>query len=82
LHVESICKQPVDESTATEKEFSCLERKSICKALSSYFQSTGEESECILLAYKIGGFTLKEIAGYYGIHYSTMSYIVSKLEEV
>ena len=82
VYIESVYKHHVDESTAKVKEISCLERKPICKSLSSYFQSGSEESESILAAYRSGGFTLKEIADYCGVHYSTVSRIVSQSETV
>ena len=47
-----------------------------------HVQPTSGESECILAAYKPGGFTLKEIAEYRGMRYSTVSRIVSQIEEV
>jgi len=82
VYIESVYKHHVDESTAKVKEISRLERKPICKSLSSYFQSGSEESESILAAYRSGGFTLKEIADYCGVHYSTVSRIVSQSEKV
>ena len=82
VYIESVYKHHVDESTAKVKEISRLERKPICKSLSSYFQSGSEETESILAAYRSGGFTLKEIADYCGVHYSTVSRIVSQSEKV
>ena len=82
VYIELIYKHHVDESSANVKEISRLERNPTCKPVSSYFQPGRDESESILAAYKSGGFTLKEIADYCCMHYSTVSRIISQLEEV
>ncbi|MCE0721879.1 transposase [Legionella resiliens] len=42
-------------------------------------QKAGSRNEGILVAYKSGQFSLKEIGDYFGLHYSTVSKIVKKL---
>ncbi|MCP4375622.1 MAG: helix-turn-helix domain-containing protein [bacterium] len=38
--------------------------------------------EAMVSAYKSGGYTLKEIADHYGLHYSTVSRIVKRMRRV
>lgn len=46
------------------------------KSLEHYVNSTNSRNNAIVIAYAGGGYTLKEIGDYFGIHYTTVSGIV------
>ena len=50
------------------------------KALSEYKRFGKDRNTAIVQAYQSGGYTLKEIAEYFGLHYSTVSVIVKKFK--
>jgi putative transposase len=50
------------------------------KALSEYKRFGKDRNTTIVQAYQSGGYTLKEIAEYFGLHYSTVSVIVKKFK--
>ena len=54
------------------------QRRPQAKLLSDYESKTGSRDEAIAAAYWGGGYTLKEIGDYFGLHYSWISRIVQK----
>ncbi len=60
------------------QEIPKLQRRGIPKPLESYRQPGLSNREMIAAAYRSGGYTLREIADHFGIHYSTVSRIVNK----
>jgi len=62
-----------------EKELSEVpssQRRPMPQALSSYEAESQDRNDAILKSYRSGGYTLKEIGGYFGLHYSTVSGII------
>ena len=53
-----------------------LQTKVVPKSLEYYANTYDDQKKAILNAYLSGGYTLKEIGGYFGKHYSTISRIV------
>ena len=53
-----------------------LQRRFVPKPLEYYDNTYHDQKKAILNAYLTGGYTLKEIGGYFGKHYSTISRIV------
>ena len=51
-------------------------RRPMLKALEHFANTTDTRNDAIVIAYAAGGYTLKEIGDYYGIHYTTVSGIV------
>jgi putative transposase len=47
------------------------------KALSHYEEQSQNRNSAIISAYRSGGYTLKEIGDYFGLHYSTVSGIIT-----
>jgi putative transposase len=46
------------------------------KKLQQYEKKAGNRNQAILLSYASGGYSMKEIGDYYGIHYSRISRII------
>jgi DNA-binding CsgD family transcriptional regulator len=47
------------------------------KALEDYERQSKTRNEAIVAAYGSGGYTLKEVGEYFGLHYSTISRILA-----
>jgi transposase len=54
-----------------------VQREGAAKPLELY-SSIYDKREAIKKAYATGGYTLKQIAAHFGLHYSTVSRIVNK----
>lgn len=52
------------------------QRRPAPKPLSYYAKQSKIRNDAIVLAYASGGYSLKEIGGYFGLHYSTVSGII------
>ena len=59
-----------------QSEVPKIQRRGKPKLLEAYAAITASRDEAVFMAYRSGGYTLKEIADYYGLHYSTISRIV------
>ncbi len=59
-----------------------IQRRGKPKTLGEYAASAVGRDEAMVSAYKSGGYTLKEIADHYGLHYSTVSRIVKRMRRV
>jgi len=62
-----------------EKELSEVplsQRRPLPKALSSFEAASKDRNDAIIKSYRGGGYTLKEIGDYFGLHYSTVSGII------
>jgi len=57
-------------------EVPASQRRPIAKALDDYERSSQDRNTAISNAYRSGGYTLKEIGDYFGLHYSTVSGII------
>jgi len=57
-------------------EIPSSQRRPIPKPLSYYEKKTNSRNEAIVQAYLGGGFSLKQVGDYFGLHYSTVSGIV------
>ena len=57
-----------------------LQKRKLPKALKYYADKYKDQNKSILNAYLSGGYTLKEIGEYFGMHYSTVSRIVKANE--
>ncbi|MEJ1370334.1 MAG: addiction module toxin RelE, partial [Candidatus Sedimenticola sp. (ex Thyasira tokunagai)] len=53
-----------------------IQRRGKPKSLDEYAASAANRNEAMFLAYRSGGYTLKDISDYYGVHYSTVSRLV------
>lgn len=56
------------------------QRRQAPKRLEEYEQAAKTRDEAIFAAYCSGGYTLKEIGSYFGLHYSRVSRIVAKVK--
>ena len=59
-------------------EVPLTQRRPTAKRLSEYERRASSRDKAIAAAYASGGYTLKEIGDYFGLHYSHISRIVSK----
>ncbi len=62
-----------------EKELSEIpstQRRPVAKPISEYEASSASRNSAIVNAYRSGGYTLKELGEYFGLHYSTVSGII------
>lgn len=59
-------------------EVPIAQRRMPAKALSYYAEITCDRDEAMQLAYLTGQYTLREIANYFGVHYSTVSRAVKR----
>jgi len=57
------------------------QRRAPPKSLARYAKQNGTASEAMAHAFASGGYTLKEIADYFGVHYSTVSRAVKRGED-
>ena len=59
-------------------ETPAIQSRPAAKPISEYLQQENDRNTAIACAYQSGGYTLAEIAGYFNLHYSTVSVIVRK----
>jgi DNA-directed RNA polymerase specialized sigma subunit len=59
-------------------EVPAAQKRSMPKALSEYERQGRDRNYAILLAYQGGGFSMKEIGEYFGIHYSRVSRVIKE----
>ena len=52
------------------------QRRPMPKTLEYYANTTDSRNEATVIAYAGGGYTMKEIGGYFGIHYTTVSGVI------
>lgn len=57
-------------------EIPSSQRRPVPKALAYYAENSTTRNDAIVMAYVSGGYSLKEIGGYFKLHYSTVSGIV------
>ena len=57
-------------------EIPASQRRPVPKTLAYYEQGNTTRNSAIIEAYQSGGYTLKQIGDYFGLHYSTVSGIV------
>jgi Transposase and inactivated derivatives len=55
-----------------------IQRRAKPKTLGEYSAGACDRNQAMCEAYQSGGYTLKEIGDYFGVHYSTVSVIVKK----
>ncbi|WP_027672120.1 REP-associated tyrosine transposase [Rheinheimera baltica] len=56
------------------------QRRVAAKTLAEYEQATNTRNAAIVAAYRSGGYTLKDIGSHFGLHYSRVSKIVTKIK--
>ncbi len=71
------CKMDADTSL---DEVPSSQKRQVAKPLSHYETVCNHRNESILLAYQSGAYTMKEIAEYFVLHYSSISKIIKKHE--
>jgi len=79
--VESMRQKLEDKDKATISEVTRLQRRPIARPLKWYKKNAGDVKEAMALAYLSGDYSMKEIAQWFDVHYSTVSRAV-KLHEV
>jgi len=57
-------------------EIPLTQRRAIPKGLSHYAKKYKKRNEAIVFAYVCGGYSLKKVGDYFGLHYSTVSGII------
>jgi len=57
-------------------EIPSSQRRCIAASLEEYEEKNNSRNEAIAAAYASGGYTLKEIGDYFGLHYATVSRLV------
>lgn len=63
------CERNLDEVPSSQ-------RRPVPKSIAEYEASSRNRNDTICKAYQSGGYTLKEIGGYFGLHYSSVSGII------
>ena len=61
------CKMPVDQKL---EEVPAVQKRQLPKPLNYYVEKYSGRDEAILKAYQSGGYSLKEVGEYFGLHYS------------
>lgn len=69
--------QSLIDSDKELSEVPTSQRRGMAKALDYYDTASPDRNTAICTAYQSGGYTLKQIGDYYGLHYSTVSGIVN-----
>jgi hypothetical protein len=59
-------------------EIPSSQRRPTAKPLSIYEKEAPDRNRAIVSAYKSGGYSMKEIGDYFGLHYSRVSQIISE----
>ncbi|NOQ94398.1 MAG: addiction module toxin RelE, partial [Methylophaga sp.] len=49
-------------------------------SLKEYQEASASRNDAIVAAYRTGGYTMNEIASYFGCHYSTVSRVIAKFK--
>jgi len=75
--IESIFRKHVDDAKMEVPEINRMERRWNPISIEAYFEQNVGRSCAIRKAYRNGGFSMKEIADYCGVHYSTVSRVVN-----
>lgn len=57
------------------------QRRKVAKPLGDYKKQNRSRDETICEAYRSGGYTMSELAEYFGLHYSSISKIIRKLDD-
>ena len=68
--------QSLLEKDITLSEIPSSQRRPLPKSLSAFKEMSANRNSFIIKAYESGGYTLKEIGDYIGLHYSTVSGII------
>ncbi len=79
--VESMLHKLDDLNKESLSEVSRLQRRPLARSLRWYEESTAERKKAMALAYVSGEYTMKEIAEWFCVHYSTVSRAVKLFEE-
>ena len=69
-----LCKLDLEQSL---EDVPKLQRRAPAKSLASYEQKFDDRNTAICQAYASGGYSLKEVGEYFGLHYSRVSRIIS-----
>ncbi|NQY25756.1 MAG: helix-turn-helix domain-containing protein [Piscirickettsiaceae bacterium] len=59
-----------------------MQRRAIAKPLNWYEDNAGSRNQAIINAYASGDYSMKQVADWFGVHYSTVSRVVKKAENV
>lgn len=70
-----------DSGKETLKEGTRIQRRPMAKTLAWYKKNAESSKKAMALAYLSGDYSMKEIAKYYGVHYSTVSRAVKSYEQ-
>lgn len=70
--------QAIDLEKKTVQDVPRLQCRVIPKTLVEYCEQTGNRNEAIRAAFKSGGYTMKAIGEYFGLHYTSISRIVNQ----
>jgi putative transposase len=62
-------------------EVSRAQRRPMARSLAAYAEAHSRRDQAMAQAYRSGGYTMKEIADYFGVHYMTVSRAVRKYEQ-
>jgi transposase len=68
------------EQKANDIEIPKVQRCGAIKSLDTYEKQSKTRNQAMYDAFRSGHYTLKAIADYFGVHYATVSRVVSKLE--
>ena len=63
------------------KEVPRMQRRTVAKSLGWYEKHSSDRNQGIVKSYLTGSYTMKEIADWFGVHYSTVSRLVKKSEK-
>jgi len=70
--------EEIDKDKKAVEEVPCLQRHAVSISLDEYCNQTKDRNEAIKAAFNSGGFTMKVIAEYFGLHYTSISRIVNR----
>ncbi len=70
----------VDSDSVRLREVSRVQRRPLAKPLQWYAENGPNRKRAMALAYVSGNYSMKEVAAWFGVHYSTVSRTVSVFE--
>jgi len=77
--VESMLKKVAEDKKGVE-DVPLMQHRMLPKTLEEYSEQSNGRNEAIRVAFKSGGYTMKQIGSYFGLHYTSVSRIVNSIK--
>jgi len=77
--VESMLKKVAEDKKGVE-DVPLMQHRILPKTLEKYSEQSSSRNEAIRVAFKSGGYTMKQIGSYFGLHYTSVSRIINSVK--